>query len=272
MTVCIGAVCEDGKMVIVATDRLWTNPYLSIEYEYPEPKIERLSFNCVAAIAGSVVLPTEAFERVREEIGRKGIGNISEIAHSVKEEYIKERKKRVDDDVFKPRGLTIEDFYRGGMQPTLNPDLVRRLDIDLSEYRFDLEILIGGVDKKGHLYVVFPPGRVEPFERIGYVSIGSGASHAEYTFILNGYTLKATLYDALYTLYKAKKIAERATGVGASTDIEIATEKGSLSVSDNIKEELESTYESELKIVADKEQLLQKLKETIKKFREVAKI
>jgi hypothetical protein len=272
--VCVGAICEEGNIVLIATDRMWTNPYLSIQYEYPEPKIEELSSCCAAAIAGSVVLPTEACERVKEKIEHDGINIISQIAYTFKEEYSVERRKRIDDDIFKPRGFTMRSFYQEGLQRALNDTLVRLLDSEVEDYTsFDLEVLVGGVDNKGHLYVIFPPGRVEPFERIGYVSIGSGMVHAQYTFILEGYTPQSSLERALYLIFKAKKISERAPGVGQSTDIKLITKNGSFDVPDYLMKELQTIFDSEISsAVVNKKEMFAKLGEVIKQFRQENKI
>ena len=246
MTIGIGTICDREKKVIMFADRMWTNSYLSVEYEYPESKIEKLSSTCYAIVAGTVVLPTELFDKVKEEIDKKGIRNIPEIANKVKEEYAKERKKRIDDDVFKPRGMTIDSFYKEGQQQTLHPDLVKFLDASVEKYKFDLEILIGGVDKRAHLYVVFPPGRVESFDRVGYMSIGSGLPHAENTFILNNYTPAFSLSKALHIVYEAKKVAERAPGVGKVTDGLIIAEDGGKEIPPEIKSELEKVHNSKI--------------------------
>ena len=265
MTVCIGTICEKGDVVIVTTDRMWTSPYLSIEYEYPESKIEKLSPTCVAAVAGVVVFPTEAFERVRDKIEREGIRSISGIAYTLRDEYAEERKKRVDDDIFRPRSMTIDEFY-GGRQKALDPNLVQMLDAEVMSYKFELDILVAGVDRKGHLYVIFPPGRIEPFERVGYIAIGSGSPHAQSTFIVERYSPEASFDKALYLTYKAKKIAERAPGVGPSTDMVVVTKEKIFDVPDDVKNELQKTFESEMSVVANKEQLLQNLSGNIQKF------
>jgi len=123
------------------------------------------------------------------------------------------------------------------------------------------------VDRKGHLYVVFSPGSIEPFERIGYVAIGSGAPHAQNTFILERYSPETSFDKALYLVYKAKKIAERAPGVGQSTDIVVVTKKDCFDVPNGVKEELQRTFESEMSVVVNKEQLIQNLSEKIKEFK-----
>ncbi|MFH1774877.1 MAG: hypothetical protein ABH874_07975 [Methanobacteriota archaeon] len=125
--------------------------------------------------------------------------------------------------------------------------------------------MIGGVDKRAHLYVIFPPGRVESFDRVGYVSIGSGLPHAENTFILNNYTPVSPLSRALYIVYEAKKVAERAPGVGKATDSLIITENGGNKIPPEIERELEKVYN--FKINQDTNQnITQKLEEIINKY------
>ena len=53
MTVCIAAVCQSGKAVVVASDRMFTFQGLSVEIETAEKKIERLGAKCVALAAGN---------------------------------------------------------------------------------------------------------------------------------------------------------------------------------------------------------------------------
>lgn len=222
MTVCLGTICENGTSVIVASDRMWTQKYLSVEFEYGEPKIDNIGECCVLTTAGSVIAPTELIENSKSDIEKKKISEISKISEVVKEHLTLERSKRIEDKYFKPRGITIEEFYRSGMQSQILSDIVTRLDNLIEMYEFELEILIAGIDEKGgHLYVVFPPGRVESMDRVGYVSIGSGTPHAESTFILNDFRRDWDIKKALYVTYEAKKLAEKAPGVGKKTDIVI---------------------------------------------------
>lgn len=222
MTVCIGILCERGDKVIVASDRMWTEKYLSIEFEHEGSKIVEISESSVATTAGSVVVPTELLENVKREVKDKDLREVSEIAKVAKKYFIEERNKRVSDEYFEPRALTLKDFYHSGVQSHLHPTIVQRLDSMVEDYKFELEIMVGGVDNKGgHLYVVFSPGRLEPFDRVGYLSIGSGSPHVESTFILNGFSQNWKLGKALYIVYEGKRLAEKAPGVGKKTDIAI---------------------------------------------------
>lgn len=60
MTVCIGALCDCRKTVVMISDRMWTEQsILYYEFEPEESKIEKLSESAAVASAGSVVLPNK---------------------------------------------------------------------------------------------------------------------------------------------------------------------------------------------------------------------
>ena len=64
MTICIGALCENGLTCVVAADREMTAPGLSLEFEHHERKIDRLSDTCVVLSAGDALLATEIIGRM----------------------------------------------------------------------------------------------------------------------------------------------------------------------------------------------------------------
>ena len=54
MTICIAAICDGGKHIVVAADRMFTAPPpISVELRRDESKIEALAPACVALSAGS---------------------------------------------------------------------------------------------------------------------------------------------------------------------------------------------------------------------------
>jgi hypothetical protein len=60
MTICIAAVCDGGKSIVVAADRMFTAPApTSMEFETSEKKIEPLATGCVAMSAGNSAYATE---------------------------------------------------------------------------------------------------------------------------------------------------------------------------------------------------------------------
>ena len=68
MTICIGALCDNGKAAVVAMDRMLTAEVLSIEFEHPGNKLTRITDNCVALTAGNALGYVELFRAVKDEL------------------------------------------------------------------------------------------------------------------------------------------------------------------------------------------------------------
>jgi hypothetical protein len=64
------------------------------------------------------------------------------------------------------------------------------------------------------------PGGMECFNSIGFHSIGTGGIHAIGSLI-NSYSPKRNKIETIYSVYRAKKDAEVAPGVGELIDIEL---------------------------------------------------
>jgi hypothetical protein len=140
MTICVGAICDGGKKVIVAADRMITAEHLSVQFESEEGKIIQLSDKCVAMTAGDALVRTEIFNDAQSKIN-SGITTVSQIVETIKEAFVTERKKRFEERVLRPRGITLEDFY-GGAQRTLDPSIIMRLDKELEGAELGLEVLM----------------------------------------------------------------------------------------------------------------------------------
>jgi hypothetical protein len=240
MTICIGAIADGRKKAIFAADRMVTSTQLSVEFEHDEVKYETLSPKCVALTAGEVLAPTEFFRTARA--GIRDAPKISEIVHHVEEGFLGFRTKRVEDTLFKPRGLTIQGFLQA--QRAMNPDLVLRLDRAIETAKVNTLILIVGVDPDGaHIYQVIDPGHAECFDKLGFHAIGSGLPHAISTFISHNYAPHLSLKKAIYIVYEAKKNAEKAPGVGSETDIGIVDDSGIRIITDEEKKLLDEIHQ-----------------------------
>lgn len=132
------------------------------------------------------------------------------------------------------------------MHPDVGLTIQREIDTYSVGGEGGLDILIGGVDSKGaHIYVVGNPGISAPFDSIGYTAIGSGLSHSMATFIAKDYQDALSLNEALLIAYEAKKISEKAPGVGTRiTNIAIINQNGITRFDDNDVNELDKVYEN----------------------------
>lgn len=258
MTICISTICDSSKKVIVASDRMMTSGDLTVAFEHDVPKIQKLTENCVALTAGSALVHTDLFRNVRASIHAGATPPISEIVDKVKKEYLEIRNRQVEEKYFKVRGYDIEWFNQN--QHRLNPEIVLRLDHELETYRFNLQILVAGVDTNGaHVYCIYPPCCSECFEALGYCNIGTGERHADSTFIAYRYTPSFPLKTALNVTFEAKKKAEIAVGVGKSTDMAIISDKGVLPLEKEAIEKLEEIYLKGFEIATLKNEEINKL-------------
>ena len=61
MTICIAVICADRNAVVVASDRMISAPFLTLEFDHPDAKIDQLSSSCVGLTAGDALVATELF-------------------------------------------------------------------------------------------------------------------------------------------------------------------------------------------------------------------
>jgi hypothetical protein len=244
MTICIAALCEHSKAVVVASDKMITAGFLSLEFEHPNSKAECLTNTCVGLTSGSALASVELFQECEAILQQLHSPPIARIAEQVADLFAKLRCKSVEENILRPRGLTLKDFYEAGLINRLPPDLAVRLDASIRDAKYPLEIIIAGVDSKGaHIYAVSDPGVVDCFDRLGYYAIGTGLIHALLTITASQHSYARSLNETIYLVYEAKKRAERAQGVGEATEIGFITAAGIRWSSQEEKNTLQKIYQ-----------------------------
>jgi hypothetical protein len=103
------------------------------------------------------------------------------------------------------------------------PEVALTIQNQIDRYNYGLDIIIAGISHgQAHIYGVFNPGASRCFDAIGFHAIGSGCPHALNTLIAREQNQSTALADTVMNVYEAKRVAERAPGVGANiTDISI---------------------------------------------------
>lgn len=219
MTIGIGALCNGGTAVVVASDRMITGRYPPIEFEHNVSKVEELGPSCVAVTAGDALAHIELFRKVKQVLYQLQAPPISDIVENVKQAFQTERRRRAQDVVLGPRGITMVQFYQEYIRfwPT---EVALGVDRDITRNDYGLEIIVAGVDFGGaHLYGVDDPGILNCYDSLGFHAIGSGMSHALVSLIASRAIPTTPLRDVVYDVYAAKRAAETAPGVGEATDL-----------------------------------------------------
>lgn len=247
MTVCIGAICDNGKSIVAVSDKMITAAPPYVEFEHDLIKLEELSNKCLALTAGSALRHIELCRSVKRKISEEESPNIASIVSTVKGEYSNLRKKKAEEIHLTPRGLTLEDFYE--KKVALFPrELSFGIDNDIIKFNYGIHMLLSGVDESGaHIYRIDNPGISECFDSLGFNAIGIGQDHAVLSLIGNKYTTKMDLNEATYLVYEAKRKSEIAPGVGGETDIFVIKDEKIIELSTEKIKDIEKIYEKRIK-------------------------
>ena len=114
MTICLGALCEQGAgnpngAVVVASDRMVTLGNL-IEFEHAVPKMTVASTQVVMLIAGDALAGNRLVTETCAESAIQGLP-VAEIAKKLATNYAAVRTEEVEAQYLTPRGLSFETFH-----------------------------------------------------------------------------------------------------------------------------------------------------------------
>lgn len=268
MTVCIAAICEKDKepKIVVAGDRMVTYGDIE-EFEQKEPKLIDISPNCVIAAAGNATTPSTILYNAKLS-KTTDIVNVRKIGNDLLNSYFLTRSSEIENIIFKKYGInTYKEFLE--TQKTLRDDWFLKIEEEFDEYQFEVQLFISGIDENGPQLYKIEEGeeKLEPLDALGYITIGIGADHARKIFFSSEYSDKCSLNEALYTVYKAKKIAEHAPGVGPKyTDLWIVTKSKTVKLDYDIIDLLQEMYDREQR-AAKRSIKFKMLDELISKFK-----
>jgi len=242
MTVCIANICEEGKSVISASDRMVTAGFLAQQFEHDKRKIYKITKNVVALTAGDATRSIEIFRAIQTKIDTSVEISVKQIADLICEEYANLRNQKIDATYFRPRGMTRETFYKD-YSKQLPQELAIFLDKAVHTEDLGLHLIVSGVDETdAHVFGITNPGKLECYDTIGYHSIGIGSPHSLNSLIGRKSSTNDTLFTCVYNVYEAKKLAENAPGVGKNTDIVKISKDGLVFLSEEDIKILENAY------------------------------
>jgi len=249
MTICIAAICEGGKDVVVAVDRMFTvGPPLNVEFEPPVSKIDRIGPTCVALASGNSLYANEVISRGRLKLGPAPCAPVIQVASTVKEEYALFRDEKIEETLVRASfGLDFESFRaKGGTLPAYlqpQPMIYGQMVVRADQFNLTLDLIIAGTDTStGHIFSVAHPGTLYNFDKLGYNAIGSGAVHAVIALSLGRQTPQSSLENTLFSVYSAKRSAEVAPGVGKETEMAVISSGEIQMCSDALMGALEKIY------------------------------
>jgi len=224
MTVCIAALCDSGKSCVVAADReITVGLPLNINFEHGERKIEQVAGTVAVLSSGNALVCAELAGRLRNGLIASGEikPELQKAGGMLRDIYMQAHLERAESVILRPRGLTLDEFKLYGAQ-RLPLAIYQQIDQLFFNFTLNTEFIIAGVDQSGahigwvHYHGVQGAGWLEWFDKLGYQAIGSGSSHAGVLLALANQHSQLSLPETIYNVYRAKRSAEVAPGVGTA--------------------------------------------------------
>ena len=228
MTICIAALAEDGRSVVVAVDQMIT-ANIPISYQFETLNVKKIydlpGKNAVVLTAGNAIYAFEIMEILMRKVqSENSIESIEQIAEEARKIYQDIRRKHVIERFIQPRGLSLSSYLTN--QKTLHEGVVNEIEKALQNFNIDVELIIAGANKDlCHIYNVSHPGVSDCHDPVGYVCVGSGAPHAMYNLIGSTYKKSDEINKVKRLVKAAKKKSEVAPGVGKETFTRVLTVK-----------------------------------------------
>ena len=219
MTICIAALFDDGKGVVLAADYMITAAFPPMEYQFEksdQAKIHHLGGGSFAMFSGNVVVGTAIVQETIAAVGGNGITNVAGIADIARNAFIRKRLSMIEQYHLTPRGLSLDQYYAN--QHQLLPGLVQVVDKALMEADLGVDLILAGWNGSSYsIYAVGDPGAVTCLDAIGYHAVGSGSPHAFYAFLVEEYRTSMNRDEAKGKVKRIKSMSENAPGVGRQT-------------------------------------------------------
>jgi len=222
MTVCVAALADRGKTLILAADKMVGIG--SIEAEPEVEKILPIHKDWRIMVAGNGISPVfDIVDAVKKEIARKQKASVTTMIDAVLQAYQAQRNTDATTVYLSPRGLTLKEFKA---ERSKNPDsnFIRGLDQEIYNHEFEMELLVAGFDQTGQGRIFSMrswPRRGSPrrHDIPGFHAIGSGSDAAIHMMYSRELGPLTPARKALYYVLEAKYFGERASGVGPKTDL-----------------------------------------------------
>jgi len=193
---------------------------IGYEFEYQED-LKIIALNGDSAVhvmlAGDVLRGNEVLDVARTILSQKEEGiSGAEVAEIVRQAYQDLRLTSIIHRELEPRGMNLDYFQQ--KQKELMPQVVQVIDSAMTNNDLGVQIIVAGHTGKAYtIHSIQNPGTKIDHSSMGHCAIGSGAPHAFYSLIEEGYVPSLGKDDVIDLLQKAKRRSEVAPGVGAKT-------------------------------------------------------
>lgn len=219
MTVGVAAIAERGGVLLCGADRMFTKGDVTYEPK-DHQKIYTLGDKILVLLAGNMVAQAELATAFVQHFGGDNTRTVEEYARTYADLYEKRVQRIRERVVLGSRSLTMDSYLANATR--MPKSWSRQIDQELSGFELpadqSVELIFVGKDNTGANIFVVQNSTVSCHNMTGYAVIGSGYTVADSQFVFARHSPNTNAARAVYTLYRAKRMAEQSLGVGNESD------------------------------------------------------
>ncbi len=259
MTICIAAIGKEednNEAIVFATDHMVTLPQVG-QFEMPVEKYRKITDNTIAMLAGETLLFHDIIEDCKNNC------SFDQMKEKIRKRMFDIREERIQKQLLDTFKMTYNDVLTLLKSPLQNPFAMNIMDF-ISKYSLNTLIILMGFENNQAQIVEITESKVAETRDIGFDAIGSGGMQAINTLLFQKHSKNDSVSMTIYDVYKAKRNAEVAVGVGKETDMMILRESGIEKIDEERVRILAQIYDEELKFGKSNERLKNVIKKDIK--------
>jgi len=242
MTICIAAIgrgLDNEELIVFATDHMISHPLG--QFEMNVEKYKKLPNNAVSMLAGDPLIFDTLVKDCNADDDIEGTAQkIHKVFNDIKNEAIQKQLL----DRFKLDFNYLKEVLRGPIQNTFLSNMLE------SVVKFTLNtvvILIGFKEDEAQITEIGEV-KIANVRDISFDAVGSGAVQATNTLLFQRHCKNDSLATTIYDVYKAKRNAEVAQGVGKETDLMVLSKSRLEKIGEARLKDLDGIYAEELKL------------------------
>jgi len=222
MTLCIGAISRRDLAIVTISDLMLSAPDETMSAETGGMKLTPIGTEglWLSLYAGDSSIPARIHARVEKALINQP-QDLVRIEAAFRDAFKAELKRKIEDEMLGPSGLTRGEFMRKGREYFGDEEFVR-LYYHMNKIELDTEFLVGGFDIQPtgtipRLFSLSDPGVTAYRDAQSYCAIGIGSTLANATLTTLPFDPFDSLQNIIYRLCEAKFRGESALGVGKMT-------------------------------------------------------
>lgn len=220
MTIGIGAICDDGKAVVLVTDRMISLQSMGLNFDGEQRKMIGLLPGIGVAATGTFDESESVLERLRHSAELMAPAAVRPVAERLQHLCSRLRWKQIDNQITRPwLGISARRFADLCVTGNVTPAVAETFKA-VQGFKPQVALIVAGIDPYGaHLYTVNYESVVS-HTGTGFIVIGSGTFTGTYSLVTRRRFFRTrSVEETIYGLYEVKRTAEVVTGVGLATEV-----------------------------------------------------